>query len=160
MLCRGVLAGLCTEEWRQDRLQGGYPSSALDRYCSVNSPVHYHLTDLGLFLLLRLLPVPFLVVTNADNYYSPQFASTALGLLQEGDKDLVLVDMLNRGQVLQVAAELGRMDLGCAVIRSSALLAGGKEKTGRLTFSAALPSPAAPEHWHDAGEHSTAQHFY
>ena len=51
---------------------------------------------------------------------------------------------------------LGRMDLGCAVLRASALRPLEEEEGGEegapLTFSQALPSPAAPEHWHDAGE--------
>ena len=60
------------------------------RYCSVNSPVHYHLTDMGLARLLALAPqLPFLLVTNADNSYSPRFASVVLRFLQgEGEGEI------------------------------------------------------------------------
>mmetsp|Transcript_954 Transcript_954/g.1646 ORF Transcript_954/g.1646 Transcript_954/m.1646 type:complete len:396 (+) Transcript_954:184-1371(+) len=163
-----VLATLCTETWRQDRLAGGWPSSALDRYCSVNSPVHYHLTDLGVDCLLRLAPhLPALVVTNADNAYLPGFSAAARACLRgegagqcgrAGGVDVALVHMLHRAQPLQVRPELGHMDLGCAVIRTSALFSvahsqlQSREGHGpkRLTFADSLPSPAAPENWHDA----------
>ena len=66
----------------------------------MNSPVHYHLTDLGLARLLTLAPLlPFLLVTNADNAYSPRFSAAVLAFLQEGALDVALVDMVHRGQV-------------------------------------------------------------
>jgi hypothetical protein len=42
------LEQLCTKEWQTNKLSEGYSTSALQRYCEVNSPLHYHLTDLGL----------------------------------------------------------------------------------------------------------------
>lgn len=162
-----VLATLCTETWRRDRLAGGWPSSALDRYCSVNSPVHYHLTDLGVDCLLRLAPhTPALVVTNADNAYLPGFSAAARACLrgegagqcgQAGGVDVALVHMLHRAQPMQVRPDLGRMDLGCAAIRTSALFSQAQSQfqtdrpLKRLTFADSLPSPTAPENWHDAG---------
>ena len=187
----------------------------------MNSPVHYHLTDMGLARLLALAPqLPFLLVTNADNSYSPRFASVVLRFLQgegegEGQYDVALVDMVHRGQVgtmtmsltitmtmstcmllcavlemftlllftllmsvvvvilqaFHVRPELGHMDLGCAVIRTSVLLSPVPAPDTPpahalaadsplplplsldriMTFAQSLPAPAAPEHWHDAG---------
>ena len=155
--------------------------------------MHYHLTDLGVEQLLQLVPhLPFFVVTNADNYYSPRFFSAVLSFLQgedgEGQYDIAMVDMVHRGQVriwsteagmrnhdidkwsyflsimittlykvMLVKPEVGRMDLGCVVMRTSLLsysndqeMDGGVRKT-QVTFGNSLPTPAAPENWHDAG---------
>ena len=149
-----VLEELCTDQWRNDRLAGGWPSSALERYCTVNSPVHYHLTDLGLEYLLRLAPnLPAIVVTNADNAYLPGFSAKArVALRGDSAVDIALVHMLHRAQPMQVRPELGHMDLGCAVIRTTALFPHGQRNgEKRLTFATSLPSPTAPENWHDAG---------
>jgi hypothetical protein len=68
----------------------------------VNSPVHYHLTDLGVARLLHLVPPPrlsLLVVTNADNSYSPRFLTVTERFMQEGEYDIALVDMVHREHV-------------------------------------------------------------
>lgn len=144
-----VLRELCTEEWRNARLRGNWPASALDRYCAINTPVHYHLTDMGMLQLLHLVPrLQHIVVTNADNIYTPRFSTVTLSSMATTGYDIVLVDMVHLSQHVTVEPELGKMDLGCAVIRVAALRQ--SESHEMVLFSTSIPSPPSPENWHDA----------
>jgi hypothetical protein len=58
--------------------------------------------------------------------------------------DLVLTDMVHLGKAMSVAPELGKMDLGCALIRIEFIRQHG------LSFVSSLPKPTEPQHWHDA----------
>jgi hypothetical protein len=59
--------------------------------------VHYHLTDLGVTALLKLTPdLSFLLVTNADNAYSPSFSVATRALSRAEGYDVVLVSARSR----------------------------------------------------------------
>lgn len=134
---------LCTEQWRQEKISGGWPHSSLDRYCSINTPLHYHITDAALRqTLLRCSKCQSVVITNADNFYAPNYVSECLKLLMSAD--IVLVNMVHRGAAVATKVESGSMDLG-AIMISTALL-----RTTALNFATSLPYPAEPQHWHDA----------
>jgi hypothetical protein len=145
------LQPLCNPSWHQQKLSEGYPLTALTRYCEINNPLHYHLTDLALqsVLLSSSLTSPhlanqFLIITNADNFYSPKFLELTIEKMNSESLDLLLTNMIHLGQAMDVAPELGKMDLGCAVIRLEFLQRHG------ITFVSSLPIPTEPQHWHDA----------
>jgi hypothetical protein len=139
------LQNLCTEEWQTKKFLEGYPDTALQRYCEVNSPLHYHLTDFGLKSVLFSCPsCQYLLVTNADNSYSPTYLQETIERMEADHLDLILTDMIHLGKPMTVEPELGKMDLGCALIRIAFL------KEHEITFVSSIPSPAEPQHWHDA----------
>jgi hypothetical protein len=129
----------------------------LTRYCEINNPLHYHLTDLALQSVLLSsssfspsssnsppLANQYLIITNADNFYSPKFLELTIEKMNLESLDLLLTNMIHLGKAMEVAPELGKMDLGCAVIRLEFLQRHG------ITFVSSLPIPTEPQHWHDA----------
>lgn len=140
-----VLKDICTDSWRNGKLNEGWSEISLNRYCEVNSPLHYHLTDIALSSIVNDCPsCRYLLVTNADNSYSPDFLSLATKKIEEENLDIVLSDMVHRGKSMEVSPELGKMDLGCALISLDFL------RQTQLSFVKSLPFPAEPQNWHDA----------
>ena len=72
---RSYLAdNLCSETWKKwTREIKMYTDGQLSRFCDVNSPLHYLMVDITLAILKKKCNAQWLIVTNADNYYSPQF---------------------------------------------------------------------------------------
>lgn len=147
------LQSLCNPLWVSKKLSDGYPLTALTRYCEINNPLHYHLTDLALESVLssslstssnKNLTYQFLIITNADNFYSPKFLELTIEKMNLDNLDLLLTNMIHLGKPMEVAPELGKMDLGCAIIRLEFLYQHG------ITFVSSLPIPTEPQHWHDA----------
>ena len=145
------LQSLCNPSWYHKKLSDGYPHTALTRYCEINNPLHYHLTDLALesvlhssLLLSNNLTYQFLIVTNADNFYSPKFLELTIQKMNLENLDLLLTNMIHLGNPMEVAPELGKMDLGCAIIRLEFL------QKHEIRFVSSLPIPTEPQHWHDA----------
>lgn len=138
------LVSLCTEEWRNVKLADGWPAAALDRYCNINTPLHYYVTDAALrHALSSCKNCIGVVITNADNFYAPAYVSENIKLLSAG-ADVVLTDMVHRGSAIAVRPESGYMDLG-AVMFNTAFL-----KSSSMNFVSSLPRPTEPQHWHDA----------
>lgn len=141
-----VLEKICTPLWRRGKLFRNWSTEALDTYCTVNSPLHYFVTDRALDQVRReCMFCEFLLVTNADNYYSPDFLLKTSHLLTTSRTDLVMTDMLHRGQKIETKVESGYMDLGCVLSRFGIFL-GAKN----LDFTSLLPENAEPQDWHDA----------
>ena len=136
---------LCVDDWRQKLVSGGWSKDTVRRYCEVNSPLHYHLTDRALsFVVDNCTSCKHVVVTNADNSYTPDFLQKATALMASGAYDIVLVNMLHRGNVIEVAPENGKLDLGCALLSIDFL------RKNKLSFLSSLPQPTEPQHYHDA----------
>lgn len=139
-----LLQSLCTPQWKADELANGFSKSDLERVCSINSPLHYHVTDLALKSVLTDCPLcDTIVVTNADNSYSPMYLQQTISYMSQG-YDFVITDMVHANQFFHAEARLGHMDLG-GVIMSSAFIAATKQ-----TFVTALPKPSEAHHYHDA----------
>lgn len=141
-----LLESICTPLWRKGKLMRNWSTDALDTYCGVNSPLHYFVTDSALNKVRQdCIFCEFLLVTNADNYYSPDFLSKASQHLISTRADVVLTDIVHHGHALESRVEVGHLDLGCVLTRFNIFL--GPDK---LNFTAMLPHDAEPQDWHDA----------
>jgi hypothetical protein len=139
------LQSICVDEWRHKLMNGGWTEDAVNRYCEVNSPLHYYLTDRAIsWVLSNCSTCEYVVVTNADNSYTPDYLLKSIASMEANHHDIVLVDMLHRGKAMQVYPENGKLDLGCALIRTDFLRRNG------ISFLSSLPQPAEPQHYHDA----------
>jgi len=105
------------------------PSRA--KVCRVDCPTHYHVTDIAIHLLMRKhKDLRYLLVTNADNYYSPEFFDDAITMMNFDEKnggtdfDVVLTDMVHgkNKRKRSVRPIKGHLDLGCALLRIDFLL--------------------------------------
>jgi len=135
-----------------NKLNGGWKSHALDRYCTVNSPLHYYMADIALNILVSSCPSCIgLFITNADNTYAPTFVSKTVSFLStpataknNSFYEVVLVDMVHLGQPFKVGPHRGQMDLGCGMISFSFFNGSGSR------FIPSLPNPPLPQDYHDA----------
>jgi hypothetical protein len=141
-----MLESICTNDWRKKLIQGGWSEETTKRYCAVNTPLHYHLTDIAIsHVILNCPSCKYITITNADNYYSPDFLENALETMESDPyHDVTLTNMIHRGQPMAVKPENGHMDLGCAVVNINFL------KSKNISFVSSLPIPTEPQHWHDA----------
>ena len=138
-----LLSSLCTKEWKELEISQGFPEDHLERVCTVNSPLHYHITDIALeYTLQSCLSCNYIVITNADNTYSPNFLFSTISLLNQ--YDIVITDMLHMDTYVHAAPRLSQMDLGGVIFQSKYL------KSAGYTFVTALPQPPEPHHYHDA----------
>lgn len=123
-----------------------WTSEALDTYCTINSPLHYFVTDAALGQARKeCIFCEYLLVTNADNCYSPDFFFKTSEQLRKSHSDVVLTNMLHRGQPIETAVASGAMDLGCVLAKFS-IFTGPQQ----LDFTGLLPENAEPQDWHDA----------
>mmetsp|Transcript_12452 Transcript_12452/g.33979 ORF Transcript_12452/g.33979 Transcript_12452/m.33979 type:complete len:568 (-) Transcript_12452:607-2310(-) len=107
-----TLPVLCSIQ-RINELRGlGYPEEHIHKFCFINSPLHYVLTDLALLYTLKFVhSCKRILVSNADNTYSPLFFSALLS--EENDKyDVITTNSILKGGLLFVRPEKGRIDLG------------------------------------------------
>lgn len=139
------LEEICTDDWRRGKMLRNWSTSALNTYCSINSPLHYAITDLAVSKTIDECHFcEYLLVTNADNYYSPKFMKTAVSKLEDTKADMVLVDMVHRGALISCRVESGYMDLGGVLSRLSMF------SNKAVSFSSLIPENAEPQDWHDA----------
>ena len=90
---------------------------------------------------------PFwIVITNADNYYIPQFFHN-LATFKETDTDVLMVDMVHKGHLFPTSFQREKTDLGAYAIKSDFL-----SKTSAL-FLNSLPVRCNAKHYHDADGH-------
>ena len=152
-----LLDKICTREWRERLLKGGYPPGHLDRHCTINSPLHYTLVDNALDMITSSCSQCIgLFVTNADNSYAPTFIQRTVPYLSSYSSmdefrtkndtmyEMVLVDMVYYGKAFSVAPKRAQMDLGCVMISFKFFNA------TRTRFLSSLPVPAEPQDYHDA----------
>ena len=131
---------------------------SIKRFCEINSPMHYFLTDRALDTALRIcMQCVGVIITNADNFYAPTFLSTLAHLLSSfrpftrvpgyARYDILLTDMVNKGEPVTVETSLGMMDLGGALICATLL------RSSNIRFLYSLPVPTEPQHYHNADFH-------
>ena len=138
-----TLQKICTPEWKSLQLRNGFNPNDLERVCTVNSPLHYQITDIALRKVLRECnDCKYVVVTNADNSYSPKFLAEAIEFIQ--NYDFIVTDMIHADAYYKAEVKKGHMDLGGVMFKTDYLA------KSNMTFISALPSPAEAHHYHDA----------
>lgn len=116
------LTSLCTDQWKNTAMRFGiYGQHNIERFCNVNSPLHYLLVDILLHYVVTSLPsCKWIITTNADNFYSPGFFK----IIAETDHalyDIVMVNMVSRGVFYETTPNVGSVDLGAYAVNSSCL---------------------------------------
>ena len=144
------LKSICTASYksflshRTKRLEYDYM-----RHCMINSPLHYILVDITLaYIYTYCLAAKWLLITNADNYYSPNLFRTAVRK-QWGSNDVVLINFLLKGSPIYVKPKRNEVDLG-SVIYNVHFLRGH-----HINFMRSLPYRSSPMDYHDADGHLT-----
>ncbi|KAF5826724.1 hypothetical protein DUNSADRAFT_2261 [Dunaliella salina] len=115
----GQTINLICSPLRVNELRGmGYLEQHIARFCGVNSPLHYVLTDLALLYTVNFIPSnKFVLVSNADNSYSPLFFSA---LLSEGGRhDIVSTNTILKGNILYVRPEKVRLVTGIQLMQKN-----------------------------------------
>ena len=78
-----------------------FPDSDVDRHCGVNSPLHYLIVDIAIYYIKKYCSsCQRILVTNADNHYSPLFFEFVYNSVDNGD--IAMTNMLSRGRPLQI----------------------------------------------------------
>eukprot|EP01041_Mallomonas_annulata_P000468 gene468-876_t len=136
-----INAELCSEESRAGWAKAGHPPSNIATWCRINSPLHYFLVDVAMaYVKQQCLNSQLLVVTNADNYYSPNYFQA---ILSRVDKyDLILTNMINRNRVLNVFPKYEQVDLGAVAVSIPFL-----RRTG-INFINSIPDPTHAGYFH------------
>lgn len=137
---------LCTSLRVRELRRIGYIDEHINRFCGINSPLHYVLTDIAVKFALRFRYGEWLLVTNADNSYSPAFFRI---LLENSNSvyDVVTTNTIVKGGVLVVRPQKGYIDLGSFSVSSRFLRDSG------ITFLSSLPVRPRADHYHDADGH-------
>ena len=138
------LSSICSKKYSQYMERIGR-KRAVSRYCGVNSPVHYLLVDIALHAIKLSSPADAkLLVTNADNFYSPRFFTY---VFKHVTADVFMVNMVSRGKTFDTKPIIGQVDLGAYVTSLDFL------KRLDIFFLNSLPSRVLPHHYHDADGH-------
>ena len=142
-----ILPVLCTKERKEMLIRKiGIKPSDMELVCSINCPLHYHITDLSIRYVLHSCPsCQYMVVTNGDNSYSPSFLSLTTAMLSENHA--VVTDMVHQDRYYSVRLMLAEMDLGGLVIRTDVM------KSANLSFINAMPPDAEAHIYHAADFH-------
>lgn len=140
------LRTLCTQEWRQRVILSGVPTEFVDnRFCGVNSPLHYLLVDIAINYILRYcINCMQIIVTNADNSYSPSF----FGFVKLSTEfSIVMSNMVSKGRAYNTSPDIGNIDLGAYAVSVDFL------RRSKVTFLNALPMRPEPQDYHNADGH-------
>ena len=135
---------LCTEFWKQQALQQ-FHVGFIGRFCKVNSPLHYLLVDIGLeYVKTNLYSYSYwIIITNADNYYFPQFFDHLMKW-KNSSVDVLMTNMIHNGNLFPTLFKKSKTDLGSYAIKSNFL------KKTNITFLNSLPFRSNPIHYHEA----------
>ena len=140
------LPSICTAEWKASMLKNNYDEKQVGRFCGIDSPTHYLIVDVIIYMLKnQCTSCSQVIVTNADNAYSPLFFDYIT--TNHSIVDVAMTNMITKGKRLDVRADVGKIDLGSYAVSLDFL-----RKTG-VTFLNSLPARAAPQHYHDADGH-------
>ena len=138
------LENICNSDYKA-KLSKFHPNWQISRFCDVNSPLHYLLCDVTLrFVLTSLKQSKWIMVTNADNYYLPQFFDAVAGT-DTKNHDIIMSDMVTAGgrMIVDSKPQVGHVDLGAYAVSSDFL------RTSNVSFLGALPQRSGPQHYHD-----------
>jgi hypothetical protein len=137
---------LCTPGWKERFLEMTYKPSDVDRFCNINSPLHYTLVDIALHYVKVNCPTCRMVLTtNADNYYSSRFFTNVIKSFPE--YDVVMSNMISKGEPYTVELRRGRIDLGSYAVSVDFL-----RKTN-TQFLNSIPIRSQARDYHDADGH-------
>ena len=138
------LASICTDEYSRHMNRRGR-GGAIPRYCGINSPVHYLLVDIALHAVKSSSSAGSkLVVTNADNFYSPRFFNY---VFKHSGADVFMVNMVSKGRIFDTKPVIGQVDLGAYATSLDFL------KKHDVYFLNSLPPRVLPHDYHDADGH-------
>ena len=136
---------LCTEEFQQQYMEHWGTAEHMHRYCSINSYLHYYVTDVAYSELVTACDAcKYMLFTNADNLYAPDFLNSAIGAMSQQNSDLVVSSFVHRKEPLDAQVVVGKMDLGGVLVDRSLLDSSG------MTFFKAVGDVLTPQNLHDA----------
>jgi hypothetical protein len=139
------IESLCTAEQRQGIQNRGYAKESIDHMCRVNSPLHNLLSDLMLEYIKRdAASSQWLIVTDVDNSYSPEFFTFVSSVRKKAD--IALVNM-KKDNVVNSTSKALYAGLGSFAVSIPFL-----RKSG-ATFLSSIPLRPAAHHYHDADGH-------
>ncbi len=111
--------------------------------CEINSPLHYLLVDVVLYYITTYcINSKYLIVTNADNSYSLEF----FNIFKKEENfvhDILASNMVWKGMIMQVSAEVGKIDLGGYGTSRPFLCKNG------ITFLNSYPDEVNAHHYHN-----------
>ena len=139
---------ICTESWKSKALKV-YHAGFIGRFCNVNSPLHYLLVDILLEYVKNKLKISsyWIIITNADNYYFPQFFNHLSKWKNINTIDVLMVNMIHNGILFPTSFEKSKTDLGSYAVKSSFLF------NTNASFLNSLPIRCNPIHYHEADGH-------
>jgi hypothetical protein len=138
---------LCTPAWRSIYLSK-FSDEVVHRYCTINSPLHYTLCDVVLYYIqTHCSTCKYVLTTNADNSYSPEFFGKIFSKNSFGSFDVAMTNMVNKGRPMIVKALKMHIDLGSYLVSVPFL-----RRTG-ISFLNSLPQHADASDYHDADGH-------
>ena len=136
------LQSLCTDALKAE-MALVYPLSQINRFCDVNSPLHYLLVDAALVYVKKYcVSCRYLLTTNADNGYSPLFFA-----LTAHNSDVIMANMITKGSPFVTKAKIAHVDLGSYLASVDFL-----RRTG-VTFLSSVPARPSAKNYHDADGH-------
>jgi hypothetical protein len=145
-----IIDKLCTNDWKYlfEKIQK-FKSKDINRWCSVNSPLHYTLCDAALWYLNKYCDTcRYVMTTNADNGYSPVFFEKIFQMSNVSywtdSFDIALVNMVTKGKTVNVIPKKGYLDLGSYIVRMDFI------RKHNMSFLSSLPPYPDASNYHDA----------
>ena len=136
------LESLCTDTLKAE-MALVHPQGEINRFCEVNSPLHYLLVDAALVYVKKYcVSCRYLLTTNADNAYSPLFFA-----LTANNSDVIMANMISKGSAVVTKAKIAYVDLGSYLASVDFL-----RRTG-VTFLSSVPARPSARNFHDADGH-------
>lgn len=148
MELRHATEELCTEDFREEYLNKWGTEEHLHRYCGINSYLHYKLTDLAYqHLDEQCVKCRYLLFTNADNLYAPDFLSSSISTMRKKGTEVLVSSFVHRKEpIAATQVQIAELDLGGVVLDRSVV------EAAELTFFKAVTNygPLNPQTLHDA----------
>ena len=145
------LSVLCNGVYFDALLRSNIPHH-VQRFCGINSPLHYALVDLVLAELTSQKdgPASHVLVTNADNMYSARFFENLAKELANSSvaADYLYSGMVWKGQHFPVKPAIHGLDLGGYVVSLAFL-----RKNLHISFLNSIPDAPSARDYHDADGH-------
>jgi len=133
------LKGLCFLDYSKRCTRDHGPSKlpqSLLKVCGYTNDVHYLATDLGMDLAVEKYKDShdYILVTNADNGYHPEFFTRLVRESRASKSDVVASNFITGSvRFVNTAFSVGYVDLGSAIISMGVVVEGG------LRFSSSIP---------------------
>lgn len=136
------LSSLCTYDWKNEAVRSKlYNQHEVERVCDINSPLHYLLVDLALTFLRNNFDLKWLIITNADNFYTPLFFDRMKHV--SVPTHIFMTDMISRGKRRVTSPRRKHVDLGAYAINATFL------RGTDASFINSLPTHVDAGDYHD-----------